>query len=165
MTAAIEEKLLAEGIDSKLRHYGIVEWFDCHLWYGHGQGKGVIKMFLPYGDKKWRDIQVFSYGILPNKFMNQKSFLVKDDFVGFRVSLGPSGALAAIDTSVIRQHAKTDYIENMVIRCMNLFRDSGYVSPFSSREPELDFFGGDIIEAMYPTVTELPKIKKAPACE
>jgi len=163
----IKDRLLKLGYDPNLSHYGLVETYNEHVWHGWGPiGRGKIRVYLPYLiGKKWRIIDVFAQNIEPNKFNKNNRILRPGDMVGFDLGFGPNG-LAALNAKVIREKQRDVDVERTVIKCMNILREDGYVSPvIASDIVEPDFFGGYLTigspgVSILPEV--LPKIEKAP---
>lgn len=155
-------RLMSLGIDPNLRHYGLVNWYDAHIWTGGNQpGKGRVRAYIPYAKgKKWRAIDIFAEDIENNREADQ--VLHAGDFVGFAMNLGYSG-LKATNLLVVREKQTEAEVEKIVNKAINVLREDGYISPLASKD--LDFFGGHLALEYPPTTVEekpLPKIQKAP---
>lgn len=153
-------RLMSLGIDANLRHYGLIDWFDSHIWTGTNEnGKGRIRAYIPYTKgKKWRTIDIFAEDLAEKHYTP-----IKGDFVGFAMGLGSYG-LKACNVLFIRAKQTEVAIEKAVQKSLNILREEGYVSPLANSE--LDFFGGrmalDFPDTNIITEIPLPQIQKAP---
>jgi len=150
---------LSLGIDPNLRHYGLVDWYDAHIWTGDSQkGKGRIRAYLPYiKGKNWRAIDFF-YEDIEDR---HKAFK-RGDLAGFFIDVGSTG-LKACNVLFLRENQTELDIERTVTKEFNIARASGYISPVNNSE--LDFFGGHLALEMptaWTTEKPLPQIQKAP---
>src|SRR5438105_8149789 len=96
-------KLMSLGIDPNLRHYGLVTWYEPYYWNSSNfPGKGRIGAYIPYAKgKKWRSIDVLPEDIEGTELLRS------GNFVGFAMSLGPSG-LKATNLLKISEHETED---------------------------------------------------------
>jgi len=153
-------RLLSLGIDANLRHYGLVDWYDSHIWTNTQQnGKGRIRAYIPYAKgKKWRAVDFFSADI-----EDRHKALKRGDLVGFYIGTGSTG-LKARNILFLRADQTEIDIERTVTKEFNQIRADGYVSPVTC--DELDFFGShltlDMPTEIITTEKPLPQIQKAP---